>query len=65
MAERVHDGSLRLLLRDAEPPAMPVNLLMPQGRVSVPKVRAFVDFAVPRLRAEFVRLSTEAVALKS
>ena len=65
VAERVHDGSLQLLLRDAEPPAMPVNLLMPQGRMSVPKVRAFVDFAVPRLRAEFARLSTEAVALKS
>ena len=65
MAERVHDGSLQLLLRDAEPPAMPVSLLMPQGRMSVPKVRAFVDFAVPRLRAEFARLSTEAVALKS
>jgi hypothetical protein len=44
---------------------MPVNLLMLQGRVSVPKVRAFVDFAVPRLRAEFARLSTEALALKS
>ena len=65
MAERVHDGSLRLLLRDAESPAMPVNLLMPQGRVSVPKVRAFVDLAVPRLRAEFARLSTDALALKS
>ena len=51
VAERVHDGSLELLLRDAEPPAMPVNLLVPQGRMSVPKVRAFVDFAVPRLRA--------------
>ena len=65
MAECVHDGSLQRLLRDAEPLAMPVNLLMPQGRVSVPKVRAFVDFAVPRLRAEFARLSTEALALKS
>jgi DNA-binding transcriptional LysR family regulator len=65
VAERVHDGSLELLLRDAEPPAMPVSLLMPQGRMSVPKVRAFVDFAAPRLRAAFARLSTEAVALKS
>lgn len=65
VAERVHDGSLQLVLRHAEPPAMPVNLLVPQGRLSVPKVRAFVDFAVPRLRAAFARLSTEAVALKS
>jgi DNA-binding transcriptional LysR family regulator len=65
VAERVHDGSLELLLRDAEPPVMPISLLMPQGRMSVPKVRAFVDFAVPRLRAEFARLSTDALALKS
>ena len=65
MAERVHDGSLQLLLWDAEPLAMPVNLLMPQGCVSVPKVRAFVDLAVPRLRAGFARLSTDALALKS
>ena len=52
------------VLRHAEPPAMPVNLLVPQGRMSTPKVRAFVDFAVPRLRAAFARLSTDAVALK-
>jgi DNA-binding transcriptional LysR family regulator len=64
VAERVQDGSLKLLLRDAEPPAMPVNLLLPQGRMAVPKVRAFVDFAAPRLRAEFARLSAEAIALK-
>src|SRR5215470_16205841 len=65
VAERVQDGSLTLLLRDAEPPAMPVHLIAPQGRMSAPKVRAFLDFAVPRLRAEFARLSTEALALKS
>ena len=64
VAERVQDGSLQLLLRDAEPPAMPVHLIMPQGRLSVPKVRAFLDFAVPRLRAEFARLSADAGALK-
>ncbi len=63
VAERVQDGSLTILLRNAEPPAMPVHLVTPQGRMSVPKVRAFVDFAAPRLRAEFARLSAEAVAL--
>ena len=65
VAERVQDGSLRLLLEGTEPPARPVNLLLPQGRSSVPNVRAFLDFAVPRLRAEFARLSAEAMALKS
>ena len=64
VAERVQDGSLKLLLRDAEPPAMPVHLVTPEGRMAVPKVRTFLDFAVPRLRAEFARLSAEAGALK-
>lgn len=65
VAERVQDGSLKLLLRDAEPPAMPVHFVLPHGRLSVPKVRAFVDFAAPRLRAEFARLSAEAGAMNS
>ncbi|WP_336814258.1 LysR family transcriptional regulator [Bosea sp. MMO-172] len=64
VAERVQDGSLQLLLRDAEPPARPVNLVMPQGRTNVPKVRAFLDFAVPRLRAGFARLSADSAAMR-
>jgi DNA-binding transcriptional LysR family regulator len=64
VAERVQDGSLKILLRDAEPAALPVHLIAPQGRMSVPKVRAFVDFAAPRLRAEFARLSAMADTLK-
>ena len=65
VAEHVRDGSLKLLLRDAEPPAMPVHLVTPEGRIAVPKVRAFIDFAAPRLRAEFARLSAEAIALRN
>jgi DNA-binding transcriptional LysR family regulator len=63
VAERVQDGSLKIVLRDAEPSALPVHLIMPQGRMSVPKVRSFVDFAAPRLRAEFARLSAQADVL--
>jgi len=63
VAERVQDGSLRIVLRDAEPAALPVHLVTPYGRMSVPKVRAFIDFAVPRLRADFARLSAQADAL--
>ncbi|MBB1603523.1 LysR family transcriptional regulator [Variovorax sp. UMC13] len=63
VAERVRDGSLQILLREAEAAAMPVHLIVPQGRLSVPKVRAFVDFAAPRLRAEFARLSADAGAV--
>jgi DNA-binding transcriptional LysR family regulator len=65
VAERVQDGSLKIVLRDSESPAMPVHLVTPHGRMSVPKVRAFVDFAAPRLRAEFARLSAEVNALRS
>jgi DNA-binding transcriptional LysR family regulator len=65
VAERVQDGSLEIVLRNAEPPALPVHLVTPQGRMSLPKVRAFLDFAAPRLRAEFARLSAEADAFKS
>ncbi|BCP52417.1 transcriptional regulator [Kaistia sp. 32K] len=63
VAERVQDGSLKILLRDAEPAPLPVHLITPEGRTLTPKVRAFVDFAVPRLRAEFARLSAQADAL--
>ena len=35
------------------PPALPVHVIVPQGRLTVPKVRAFMDFAVPRLRSHF------------
>lgn len=59
VAEQFRAGSLQLVLRDAEPPAMPVNLLLPQGRQSLPKVRAFLDFAVPRLRTAFARLTAD------
>jgi DNA-binding transcriptional LysR family regulator len=64
VAERVQDGSLKIVLRNAEPLPLPVHLITPQGRTSVPKVRAFLDFAAPRLRAGFARLSGEAEALK-
>ena len=60
VAEYVRDGRLKIVLADAEPPPLPVHLLSPHGRMTVPKVRAFVDFAAPRLRAEFKRLAAEA-----
>jgi hypothetical protein len=39
---------------------VPLHLISPQGRLAVPKVRAFVDFAVPRLKAHFSRLASDA-----
>lgn len=63
VAEYVRDGRLKIVLAEAEHPPLPVHLISPQGRMSVPKVRTFVDFAAPRLRSEFARLSAEAGAL--
>jgi DNA-binding transcriptional LysR family regulator len=56
IAEEVKDGSLKIVLRDSEHAPLPVHLLTPHGRLSVPKVRAFVDFAAPRLRRYFKQL---------
>lgn len=63
VAQYVRDGRLKIVLADTEHPALPVHLLTPQGRLSVPKVRAFVDFAAPRLRSEFARMAAEAGTL--
>lgn len=53
IAPEIRDGALEIILKDAEHAPLPVHLLTPYGRLSVPKVRAFFDFAVPRLRAYF------------
>jgi DNA-binding transcriptional LysR family regulator len=60
VAEHVRDGRLQILLRSDEPAPLPVHVVTPQGRLSVPKVRSFVDFVVPRLRAQFARLAGDA-----
>ena len=56
IAPELRDGSLRLLLTGDEPEPIPVHLVAPHGRLQVPKVRAFADFAVPRLKAHYARL---------
>jgi DNA-binding transcriptional LysR family regulator len=62
VAEHVRNGRLQVLLRSDEYSPLPVHIVTPEGRLSVPKVRAFVDFAVPRLRAQFARLTADAGA---
>jgi DNA-binding transcriptional LysR family regulator len=56
VAEEVRNGELEVVLAGHEPAALPVHVIVPQGRLAVPKVRAFMDFAVPRLRSHFARL---------
>jgi DNA-binding transcriptional LysR family regulator len=52
-------GRLKLLLEQFEPPPLPVHVIYPEARLSAAKTRAFVDFAVPRLRKELARISTQ------
>ena len=49
VAEDLAAGRLVRLLPDFEPPAIPVQLLTAGGRFMPPLVRAFLDFATPRL----------------
>jgi DNA-binding transcriptional LysR family regulator len=64
VAEAVRRGELQVVLANAEHPPVPVHLLTPNGRMSVPKVRTFIDFAAPRLRSVFSRLAMEARTLR-
>ncbi len=63
VAPLVQAGRLQPVLSEAELPAVPAHLLTPDGRHSTPKVRAFLDFATPRLRSHFASLSATAQAL--
>jgi DNA-binding transcriptional LysR family regulator len=60
IAEQVRDGELEIVLAGDEEAPIPVHVLLPTGRLSMPKARAFVDFAVPRLRSYFARLARDA-----
>ncbi len=62
VAREVSSGALEILLSGDEFPALPVHLVSPYGRLTVPKVRAFVDFAVPRLRPAFAQLANSTAA---
>jgi DNA-binding transcriptional LysR family regulator len=56
VADALHDGRLGRVRVDEEPPAVPASLIYYPGQGRLPmKTRAFIDFAVGRLRD---RLST-------
>ena len=56
-AAAVCDGRLVLVLRDFEPEPNPVGLVYPSGRLVPLKLRAFLDFAVPRLKARLQEIA--------
>jgi DNA-binding transcriptional LysR family regulator len=60
IAKEIREGRLLILLGKDEHPPLPAHLLAPQGRFSVPKVRAFADFAVPHLKRYFAQLTSDA-----
>lgn len=64
VAGQLRDGTLEIVLADDEHAPLPVHLIAPQGRLSVPKVRAFADFAVPRLKASLTRLTSDIASPK-
>lgn len=49
VADDLAAGALVLLLPEAEPPPLPVQILTPGGRHMAPKVRAFLDHAADAL----------------
>jgi len=51
VAASVEAGTLTTVLDDYQPAALPVSLLYGAGRFLPIKLRAFLDFAAPRLRA--------------
>jgi DNA-binding transcriptional LysR family regulator len=51
-------GSLITLLDEFQPPASPVNLVYTADRFLPIKVRAFLDFAAPRLKRVLAELKT-------
>jgi DNA-binding transcriptional LysR family regulator len=60
IAREIAEGRLQIVLAKDEHPPLPIHLIAPHGRLSVPKVRTFMDFALPRVRADFARLRNEA-----
>ena len=49
VTEAIREGRLVPVLNEFRPPPVPVNLIYAQRRIVAPKIRAFIDFAAPRL----------------
>jgi DNA-binding transcriptional LysR family regulator len=47
----VRAAALAVVLQDFEPTPWPVNMIYAGGRLLPIKLRAFIDFAAPRLKA--------------
>ena len=56
VAAALADGRLRLILEPFEPAEVPVHLVSLETRFAPARVRAFLDFTAPRLRAQLQAL---------
>jgi DNA-binding transcriptional LysR family regulator len=56
VADDVREGRLAILLDRFAAPASPAHLVAPRDRLTMPKTRAFVDFATVKLRDAFEAL---------
>lgn len=56
VTDAVRAGTLVVALQDFEPPPWPVSLVFSGQRLAPLKLRAFLDFAAPRLRAALPRI---------
>jgi DNA-binding transcriptional LysR family regulator len=56
VAEALRTGRLVPVFNNYSPPPVPVDLIYAQRRIIAPKVRAFIDFAAPQLRAALAGL---------
>ncbi len=52
----IRSGALAVVLEDCEPPPLPVSLVHSGERLLPLKLRAFLDFATPRLKARIAAL---------
>ena len=57
VSDKIRDGKLVSVLDDATLPPQPVHLVYAQSRLVAPKIRAFVDFAAPRLKSALDQLA--------
>lgn len=57
VSDKIRDGKLVPVLDDATLPPQPVHLVYAQSRLVAPKIRAFVDYAAPRLKSALDQLA--------
>lgn len=57
VAAQIRSGHLEPVLAAFTPPPQPVHLVHTHARLVAPKIRAFIDFAAPRLKSTLERLA--------